>query len=158
MKIDWFWIFYFSLFLFAITHRLEEVDNNIEDIKIRQITDTVTVLKYDTVFTMRATGYYPVKGQTDNSPYKTACGMRIDKNDPISSRIIALPQHMIKNYNKNAPFNYGDSVQLTGDFPHQGVWIIGDCTNKRNTNVIDICMSNKDPINMWNNIYLRKSN
>lgn len=110
-------------------------------------------------YDMTGTGYYPEKRQTDKSPFLTACGFKINKKNPIKSRFVGLPMWMIKSYNNNAPFKYGDTIivsSLDSLFPYSGKWIVADCTNKRNYNIIDFCIGRKDSINLFKNLKIEK--
>jgi len=111
------------------------------------------------LYNMTGTGYYPEIMHTDRSPLITACGFKINRKNPIKSRFVGLPMWMIKSYNKNAPFKYGDTILVNCTdslFPYKGKWIVADCTNKRNYNIIDFCIGRKDSINLFKNLTIEK--
>ena len=118
--------------------------------------EPITVIKtIDTIFVMNATCYIVKNEKSCNN--KTACLKFINKINPLSNRIVALPREMIKKYNKNAYFSYGDSVLLSGkNFIYAGKYIIADCTAKSIHNSIDICIGKNDKIGSWKGIFIQK--
>jgi hypothetical protein len=108
-----------------------------------------------------ATVYHPVVAQTDNSPYYTASGLWIDKKNPISSRIVAFPQHALISYNKHAIFDFFDTVLVSGSSPYNGKWIIGDVlpksTSRKYPNRIDFCVNKDSKQGLWKNVIITKN-
>lgn len=126
-----------------------------------QIIDTVTVVEDNDYkwYDVTATGYNPTSNQTDFTPSITASGAIINLRNPLSSRIVGLPQNMIKRYNRDAPFSYGDTIFVYSPdlkFPYWGLWKVADCCSKKNRNNIDFCIGKKDSNNLFKNIKIRK--
>jgi hypothetical protein len=110
----------------------------------------------DTIFVMNVTCYKITNSKCWNN--KSAFCKTIDRQDPFSSKTIALPREMIKKYNKNAYFSFGDSVLLTGkDFIYQGKYMVGETTATSIHNSIDICVGKKNKIGLWKGIFIKKN-
>lgn len=104
---------------------------------------------------VKATVYYPVKEQTDNSPFITASGRIIDKDNPVSSRLVGLSRDLLKPFNRTAPFDYGDTIVVVHGH-YTGLWIVADCGNIRLRHTVDFCVGKNDSLNSWNNILISK--
>lgn len=87
--------------------------------------------------TVVLTTYNAVPGQTDDTPFITASGFRLDENDQFKHRIIAVSRDLLEIY------KYGDKVILEGAGRYDGVYYIRDTMNKKWERRIDILI-NKD--------------
>jgi len=109
----------------------------------------------DTFFVMNVTCYRITNSKCWNN--KSACNKPINRINPIDSKVIALPREMIKKYNKNAYFSYGDSVELIGkDFIYAGKYIVGETTATNIHNSIDIEVGKSNKIGVWKGIFIKK--
>ncbi len=93
----------------------------------------ITSYKFNTTYIVKsnfikvaATYYFPTQKQTDDTPKITASGKRIGLN-PLSQRMIGMSRDLIKNYTIGAPFNYGDTIVVTGCSAFNGMWVLYDC-------------------------------
>lgn len=77
---------------------------------------------------MIATGYSSCVFETDDTPFITASNTR------TRTGIIALSRDLLKRYNPNAPFSFGDTVHLTGF----GDFIVEDSMHWRWRRRVDI--------------------
>lgn len=77
----------------------------------------------------KATVYWAVSNQTDDTPLITASGYKINPND--LPNIVAISRDLRKE------FSFGDTLVVTSPKELQGEWIIQDLMNKRFTNKVD---------------------
>lgn len=103
---------------------------------------------HDTLYYTSGTFYYGSRLAD-----RTATGYKI-KSD--LQHIIALPQNLITKYNPLAPFSYGDTIEVYGDCPYKGEWILQDCMRKDIKDGIDFCVSLGDLHGRWKFIYIKK--
>jgi len=96
------------------------------------------------------TCYNPVIGQTDSNPDITASGKRINLNDPINHRWVAISRDLEKR------FKFGDEVYICGTGLYDGIWVVQDRMNKRFNNRVDLLVGNKDIIDRWDNVSVYK--
>ena len=87
------------------------------------------------------TMYEPTRGQTDRTPHITADGSSFDIESASTYRWIALSRNLIKRYNNNAPFKYGDWVYVSNAGHKDGMYQVKDTMNKRYKNTADILES-----------------
>lgn len=109
-------------------------------------------------FTVSASVYHPVPGQTDSTPFITADGSRINKNNPKKHRWIAVSRDLHSRW--GGDINYGDSLQVTGVSDElDGLYIVRDVMNRRIRNQIDILVGEKDKVmGFWKNVEIAKLN
>jgi 3D (Asp-Asp-Asp) domain-containing protein len=101
--------------------------------------------------TVNATIYNAESDQTDASPYLTASGFCINKDNPGKHRIVAISQDLLKR------FKYGDSIYVTGVGDLSGKYYIQDCMNKRFKNTIDLLVNtNTKCWGVWKKIIIFK--
>lgn len=88
---------------------------------------------------VKATLYYPHTDQTDSTPYITASGRVINRNDPFLSKYIAVSGYM------ETLYPMGTKVRLTSQLIPElnGVYTVADRMNRRydGTSLIDILVS-----------------
>ena len=118
----------------------------------------------DTTYILNGTCYYQEKIQKAiNGKYNTSSGMKIDKYHILASRTVALPQYMLKEFDKKfnhkAPFKYGDTIMVSSNdknFPYWGMWIVRDCTIEDNKVNLDFAIACGDIINIWHKIRVKR--
>ncbi|MBA7554105.1 hypothetical protein ES705_46717 [subsurface metagenome] len=100
-----------------------------------QLKEDFSQLKKEKTFKMldvSVTAYAPVESQTDSTPYIMASGKRITKELLKGLHIAAVSRNLLKRFNPEAPFDYGDFV-----------WVpfrIEDTMNKRYIDSMDLLM------------------
>ena len=87
---------------------------------------------------VKVTTYTTVKSQTDNTPYITASGFKLNKKNPKQHRIVAVSRDLKKK------LKFGDKIKLLGTGKYDGVYQVEDVMNKRFRNRIDILINPKD--------------
>jgi 3D (Asp-Asp-Asp) domain-containing protein len=109
-------------------------------------------------FTVSASVYYPVPGQTDSTPYITADGSRINKNDPKKHRWLAVSRDLHSRW--GGEISYGDSLHVTGLSDElDGLYIVRDVMNQRIRNRIDILVGQQDDVmGYWKGVKVAKLN
>ncbi|RDV16239.1 hypothetical protein DXT99_06095 [Pontibacter diazotrophicus] len=109
-------------------------------------------------FTVSASIYHPVPGQTDSTPFITADGSRINKNNPKKHRWIAVSRDLHSRW--GGDIHFGDSLQITGVSDElDGLYIVRDVMNQRIRNQIDILVGEKDKVmGFWKDVEIAKLN
>lgn len=109
-------------------------------------------------FTVSASIYHPVPGQTDSTPFITADGSRINKNNPKKHRWIAVSRDLHSRW--GGDIDYGDSLQITGVSDElDGLYVVRDVMNRRIRNQIDILVGEKDKVmGFWKDVEIAKLN
>lgn len=97
-----------------------------------------------------ATIYHAVEEQTDSTPDITASGYKINMQDPLSDRIIAVSRDLEKTHG----FKMGDKVHVEGTGILDGVWFIRDRMNKRWVKRIDFLVPQAMKGGKWENVKL----
>ncbi|MHA6250250.1 hypothetical protein ACXYMU_20110 [Pontibacter sp. CAU 1760] len=112
----------------------------------------------DETMTVSASVYFPVPGQTDSSPFITADGSRINKNNPKKHRWIAVSRDLHSRW--GGDISYGDSVKVTGLSKElDGLYIVRDIMNRRIRKRIDILVGEKDKVmGFWDDVQIAKLN
>jgi 3D (Asp-Asp-Asp) domain-containing protein len=88
-------------------------------------------------YTVTATAYQAVVGQTDNEPFVTADNSRIKPHYGSKMRWMALSNDLLARW--GGKFQYGDKVRVMGISPKlDGVYTVHDTMNKRHRHCIDI--------------------
>jgi len=128
--------------------------------KLRAPSRTIADIQEPTVetFTVSASVYFPVPGQTDATPYITADGSRINKKNPKKHRWIAVSRDLHSRW--GGEISYGDSLQVTGLSDElDGTYIVRDIMNRRIRNRIDILVGEKDKVmGFWDDVQIAKMN
>jgi hypothetical protein len=89
------------------------------------------------MYTVTATAYSAVPGQTDDEPFVTADNSTIPAGYTSSIRWLALSHDLLKRW--HGPFAYGDTVRVTGISPTlDGVYTIHDAMNRRHRHCLDV--------------------
>jgi 3D (Asp-Asp-Asp) domain-containing protein len=88
-------------------------------------------------YTVTATVYNAVPGQTDDEPFVTADNSRIKPHYGTKQRWMALSQDLLRHW--GGKFNYGDRVRVTGISPRlDGVYTVHDTMNRRHRHCMDV--------------------
>ncbi|WP_223653267.1 hypothetical protein [Hymenobacter psoromatis] len=88
-------------------------------------------------YTVTATAYQAVAGQTDDEPFVTADNSHIQPNYSSKTRWMALSQDLLARWGGN--FQYGDKVWVSGISPQlDGLYTVHDTMNKRHHHCLDI--------------------
>lgn len=88
-------------------------------------------------YTVTATAYQAVAGQTDSSPFLTADNSRIKSGYSSKTRWLALSNDLLTRW--GGKFQYGDKVWVRGISPRlDGLYTVHDTMNKRHRHCLDI--------------------
>ena len=119
----------------------EQVEQN-----TKKETDDWQLISDDTM----ATVYNAVPEQCNNDVRHTASMFKLNLNDVLSHRIIAMERTMMKEYG----LKYGDVVKIEGTGKWDGIWQIQDTMNKRfvGQHKIDILVPNNIKHGKWDNV------
>lgn len=99
-------------------------------------------------YTVTATVYQAVAGQTDASPFITADNSRIRPRYGSSVRWLALSPDLLKQ--GGGKFHYGDKVQVGGVSPQlDGVYTVHDTMNRRHRHRIDILTHRREKLSVF---------
>ena len=122
-------------------------DENQTDLDLPASSNTITV---------KASIYHPEPSQTDDTPYITADGSRINKRNPKKHRWIAVSRDLHSKW--GGELSFGDSLWVTGISDElDGVYIVRDVMNRRIHKQIDLLVGKKDRImGFWKNVQIAK--
>lgn len=135
-------------------------NNNIPDSKKQEILSIVDELSFSDEKSdwyladdkTIATVYNAVPEQCNNDCRHTASMFRLNLNDVLSHRIIAME----RTFMKELGLAYGDVVKIEGTGKWDGVWQIQDTMNKRfaGRKKIDFLVPNEIKLGKWQNVKL----
>ncbi|RZK30644.1 MAG: hypothetical protein EOO63_06190 [Hymenobacter sp.] len=99
-------------------------------------------------FTVTATAYQAVPGQTDKEPFVTADNSRIKRHYSSKMRWMALSNDLLTHW--GGKFNYGDKVLVRGISPKlDGVYTVHDTMNKRHRHCMDILTHPSEKVDIF---------
>lgn len=98
-----------------------------------------------------ATVYHPTAAQTDDTPLITASNARINPDDPLSQRFIALSRDLEERFE----LKFGDKLYIQNAGPYDGCWIFQDRMHYRWENRIDFLIGQHDPVGKWDEAELQ---
>ncbi|MGI4761488.1 MAG: hypothetical protein ACRYF0_12315 [Janthinobacterium lividum] len=99
-------------------------------------------------YTVTATVYQAVAGQTDASPFITADNSRIRPRYGSHTHWLALSPDLLKQ--GGGKFRYGDKVQVGGVSPKlDGVYTVHDTMNRRHRHRIDILTHRREKLSVF---------
>jgi hypothetical protein len=99
------------------------------------------------VYTVTATAYGAVAGQTDSKPFLTADNSRIPRYYGSHTRWLALSRDLLRPW--GGPFAFGDKVRVTGISPAlDGVYTIHDTMNRRYRHRLDVLAHPRERISI----------
>ena len=91
------------------------------------------------VYNVTVTGYSSTRDQCDSTPIITAA------NTTVRHGIIALSRDMLRRYNPDAPFDWGDRVHVEG----VGEFVVEDAMNARYRSRADIWFPDRESARAW---------
>jgi 3D (Asp-Asp-Asp) domain-containing protein len=98
-------------------------------------------------YTVTATAYQAVTGQTDDEPFVTADNSRIKPHYSSRTRWLALSQDLLARW--DGDFQYGDQVVVSGISPQlDGTYTVHDTMNKRHHHCMDILTHTREKIDI----------
>lgn len=98
-----------------------------------------------------ASVYYPEVAQTDDTPFTTADGSRINKKKPGKHRWVAVSRNLLRKW--GGKIDYGDTLKVKGiSKKMDGYYVVRDTMTPRLKNRIDILVSEGDGLGFWRNI------
>lgn len=99
------------------------------------------------VYTVTATAYGAVVGQTDSKPFLTADNSRIPRHYGSHTRWLALSRDLLAPW--GGPFAFGDKVRVMGISPAlDGVYTIHDTMNRRYRHRLDVLAHPRERISI----------
>lgn len=90
-------------------------------------------------YTVTVTGYSSTRDQCDDTPFTTAANTR------VRDGIVALSRDLLRRYNPDAPFTWGDRVHIEG----VGEFIVEDSMNARYRQRADIWFPDRPSAAAW---------
>ena len=104
---------------------------------LRHTTTAKHKVAHALTYTVTATAYQAVPGQTDDEPFVTADNSKIKPHYGSKKRWMALSRDLLKPW--GGPFKFGDKVRVRGLSPKlDGVYTIHDTMNRRHRHCMDI--------------------
>ena len=111
-------------------------------------TATKAVATRGLTYTVTATVYNAVPGQTDDEPFVTADNSRIKRYYGTRQRWMALSQDLLKHW--GGKFKYGDKVRVTGiSRKLDGVYTVHDTMNKRHRHCMDVLAHPSEKLDIY---------
>lgn len=105
-------------------------------LKSRRLDRTSMVVRSPT-YTVTATAYQAVPGQTDDEPFITADNSLIKPHYGSKKRWMALSRDLLKPW--GGKFKFGDRVRVRGISPKlDGVYTVHDTMNRRHHHCMDV--------------------
>lgn len=100
------------------------------------------------VYTVTATAYEAVAGQTDAEPFVTADNSRIPKKYSSRTRWLALSRDLLRPW--GGPFAFGDTVRVRGiSAVLDGEYIIHDTMARRHRRCLDVLVHPREHIDLF---------
>ncbi len=104
---------------------------------VRHVAKARKIMARPLIYTVTATAYQAVPGQTDSEPFVTADNSHIKPHYGSKKRWMALSRDLLKHW--GGPFNFGDKVRVRGISPKlDGVYTIHDTMNRRHRHCMDV--------------------
>jgi 3D (Asp-Asp-Asp) domain-containing protein len=99
------------------------------------------------VYTVTATAYEAVIGQTDSKPFITADNSRIPRGYGSHTRWLALSRDLLQPW--GGPFEFGDKVRVRGvSHRFDGVYTVHDTMNRRYRHRLDLLVHPRERISI----------
>lgn len=99
-------------------------------------------------YTVTATVYEAVPGQTDNEPFVTADNSRIKPHYGSKKRWMALSRDLLKPW--GGKFDFGDVVRVSGISPKlDGVYTVHDTMNRRHRHCMDVLVHPSENLDIF---------
>lgn len=107
-----------------------------------------TVMAPSRLYTVTATGYEAVPGQTDDDPFVTADNSRIKPHYGSRTRWMALSRDLLQPW--GGKFRYGDRVRVRGLSPKlDGIYTVHDTMNRRHRHCMDILVHPSEKLDIF---------
>ena len=104
---------------------------------LRHVAKARNMVYHALTYTVTATAYQAVPGQTDSEPFTTADNSLIKPHYGSKKRWMALSRDLLRPW--GGPFNFGDKVRVRGISPQlDGVYTIHDTMNRRHHHCMDV--------------------
>lgn len=114
----------------------------------RAVAWPLTIRKPAPIYTVTATAYEAVAGQTDAEPFVTADNSRILKSYSSRTRWLALSRDLLRPW--GGPFAFGDTVRVRGiSAALDGVYIIHDTMARRHRRCLDVLVHPREHIDLF---------
>ena len=104
-----------------------------------------------------ASVYHAVAEQCDSRPDELASGIVINTKQADKYRYIAVSRDLL-NQDNWFSLQIGDTVQVSGTWTYDGLWIVQDVLNARYTNTIDFLIAKGQYEHEWKDIKIIKLN
>ena len=99
-------------------------------------------------YTVTATVYEAVPGQTDAEPFVTADNSKIKPHYGSTKRWMALSRDLLEPW--GGKFKYGDKVRVRGISPKlDGVYTVHDTMNRRHRHCMDVLVHPKEELDIY---------
>jgi 3D (Asp-Asp-Asp) domain-containing protein len=99
-------------------------------------------------YTVTATAYEAVAGQTDDDPFVTADNSRIPKSYGSHTRWLALSRDLLQPW--GGPFKFGDKVRVHGvSTALDGVYTVHDTMNRRHHHCLDVLVHPREKVDLF---------
>ncbi|WP_210521063.1 RlpA-like double-psi beta-barrel domain-containing protein [Hymenobacter terricola] len=103
----------------------------------RHVSKTKALVARNLTYTVTATCYQAIPGQTDSEPFVTADNSRIKPHYGSKKRWMALSRDLLKPW--GGPFKFGEKVHVRGLSPKlDGVYTVHDTMNRRHHHCMDV--------------------
>ena len=100
------------------------------------------------IYTVTATAYEAIAGQTDNEPFVTADNSRIPKRYSSRTRWLALSRDLLRPW--GGPFSFGDTVRVRGVSPSlDGVYTVHDTMARRHRRCLDVLVHPREHVDLF---------
>ena len=100
------------------------------------------------VYTVTATAYEAVAGQTDDEPFVTADNSHIPVNYSSRTRWLALSRDLLHPW--GGPFEYGDRVRVRGvSHALDGVYTVHDTMHQRHRHCLDVLVHPREHVDIY---------
>ena len=100
------------------------------------------------IYTVTATAYEAVAGQTDAEPFVTADNSRIPKGYSSRTRWLALSRDLLHPW--GGPFAFGDTVRVRGvSASLDGVYTVHDTMARRHRRCLDVLVNPREHIDLF---------
>ena len=104
-----------------------------------QVVDEWLGIQARPVYRVDVTGYSSSRDQCDADPFITA------SNTQVRDGIVALSRDLLRRYNPDAPFTWGDRVHIEG----VGEFVVEDSMNARYRHRVDIWFPDRSSAATW---------
>ena len=102
-----------------------------------------------------ASVYHATYKQCDNTPHILSSNIVIDTTQADKYRYIAVSRDLL-NQDNWFSLQIGDTVQVSGTWTYDGLWIVQDVLNARYTNTIDFLIAKGQFEHKWKDVKIIK--